>query len=246
MLAMTWLSPFIEKLFARSGSALNARGGAMQAVPISQSGGVMQVVAGSVASSDPATQTDAVGRGPGLLVFTGSLQLVFINREAWELGSRLTQCSNGLVAQGVLPAEVTELSERICRLLRERGDGKDWAQFELVRVSLPSSESVLFRAVGIPHSDGLQRSLILIFMEASGRQAGGIAKQVKWKFGLSDRQAAVVEHLLEGLTNKEIANRLGIAEQTVKEHMKRIMEKTRTTTRTGALMQLFECSRGAS
>jgi DNA-binding CsgD family transcriptional regulator len=206
----------------------------------------MRVVAGSVASSDSAPQTAAVGCGPGLLVFTGSLQLVFINREAWELSSRLTQCSNGLVAQGVLPAEVTELSERSCRLLRERGDGKDCAQLQLVRVSRPSSESVLFRAVGIPHADGLQRSLILIFMEAIGRQEGGIAKQVKWKFGLSDRQAAVVEHLLEGLTNKEIANRLGIAEQTVKDHMKRVMEKTRTTTRTGALMQLFARSRGAS
>jgi len=104
----------------------------------------MRAVAGSVASSDPATQTDVVGRGPGLLVFTGSLQLVFINREAWELGSRLTQCSNGLVGQGVLPAEVTELSERICRLLRERGEGKDREQLQLLRVSRPSSESVLF------------------------------------------------------------------------------------------------------
>jgi DNA-binding NarL/FixJ family response regulator len=199
-----------------------------------------------VASSRPVTQDDTLDRGPGLLVFTGTLQLTFMSHEARELSSRLTQCSNGLVAQGVLPAEVTELSERICRLLRERGEGKDREQLQLVRVSRPSSESVLFRAVGIPHADGLQSSLILIFMERIGRQEGGITKQVKWKFGLSDRQAAVVVQLLEGLTNKEIANRLGIAEQTVKEHMKRIMEKTRTTTRTGALMQLFESSRGAS
>ncbi|HKW86523.1 MAG TPA: LuxR C-terminal-related transcriptional regulator [Nitrospiraceae bacterium] len=169
-----------------------------------------------------------------------------MNREAWELASRLTQRSTGREAQGVLPAEATELSERICRLLRERGEGKDLEQLQLVRVSRPSSESVLFRAVGIPHPDGLQRSLILIFMEAIGRQEGGIAKQVKWKFGLSDRQDAVVQHLIEGLTNKEIANRLGIAEQTVKEHMKQIMQKTQTTTRTGALMCLLEGSHGAT
>ena len=204
------------------------------------------MIAGAVASSDRAEETDTVGRGPGLLVFTGSLQLAFMNREAWELASRLTQRSTGREAQGVLPAEATELSERICRLLRERGEGKDLEQLQLVRVSRPSSESVLFRAVGIPHPDGLQRSLILIFMEAIGRQEGGIAKQVKWKFGLSDRQDAVVQHLIEGLTNKEIANRLGIAEQTVKEHMKQIMQKTQTTTRTGALMRLLEGSHGAS
>ena len=206
----------------------------------------MQEAPPLVASSRPVTQDDTIDRGPGLFVFTGSLQLTFMNHEARELSSRLTRCSNGRMAQGVLPTEVMELSERICRLLRERGEGKDREQLQLLRVSRPSSESVLFRAVGVPHSDGLQRSLILIFMEAIGRQERGVSKQVKWKFELSDRQAAVVEHLLEGLTNKEIANRLGIAEQTVKEHMKRIMEKTRTTTRTGALMQLFESSHGAS
>lgn len=205
----------------------------------------MRVVAGSVTSFDPAIQTETVRRGPGLLVFTGSLQLVFMNREAWELSSRLTRCPDGRMAQGVLPTEVTELSERICRLLRERSERKNWEQLQLVRVSRPSNESVLFRAVGIPHPDDLQRSLILIFMEAIGRQESGIGKQVKWKFGLSDRQEAVVQHLIEGLTNKEIANRLGIAEQTVKEHMKQVMQKTRTTTRTGALMQLLEGSRGA-
>ncbi len=191
-------------------------------------------------------QDDTIDRGPGLLVFTGSLQLAFMNYEARELSSRLTRCSNGQVAQGVLPTEVTELAERISRLLRAGDDGKDREPLQLVRVSPPSSETVLFRAIGVPHSDGLQRSLTLIYMEAIGRQEGRITKQVKWKFGLSDRQAAVLEHLLEGLTNKEIANRLGVAEQTVKEHMKRIMEKTRTTTRTGALMQLFDSSRGAS
>ena len=206
----------------------------------------MQEAPPLVASSRPVTQDDTVDRGPGLLVFTGSLQLAFMNHEARELSSRLTRCSNGRVAQGVLPTEVTDLSERIGRLLRERGEGKDWEQLQLVRVSCPSSESVLFRAIGVPHSDGLQRSLIMIFMEPIGRQEGGITKQVKRKFGLSDRQEMVIQHLIEGLTNKEIANRLGIAEQTVKEHMKGIMKKTGTTTRTGALMQLFERSRGAS
>lgn len=208
--------------------------------------GVMRVVPGSVTSSDPSIQTDRVGRSPGLLVFTGSLQLVFMNHEAWELGSGLTQCANGRVALGVLPIEVTELCERICRLLRERREGKDWEQLQLARVSRPSSESILFRAIGVPHPDSLQRSLILIFMEAIGRQPGEIAKQVKRKFGLSDRQEAVVQHLIKGLTNKEIATRLGITEQTVKEHMKLIMQKTETTTRAGALMQLLQVSRDAS
>jgi len=49
----------------------------------------------------------------------------------------------------------------------------------------------------------------------------------------------VIEHLAKGWTNKEIANALGITEQTVKEHIKHIMQKTKSTTRTGILAQVF-------
>jgi DNA-binding NarL/FixJ family response regulator len=48
----------------------------------------------------------------------------------------------------------------------------------------------------------------------------------------------VVETLLKGSTNKEIANELKITTQTAKEHLKHIMEKTHTTTRTAVLSSL--------
>ncbi|MCE7976493.1 MAG: DNA-binding response regulator, partial [Nitrospira sp. NTP1] len=44
----------------------------------------------------------------------------------------------------------------------------------------------------------------------------------------------------KGWTNKEIANALNITEQTVKEHIKHIMRKTNSTTRTGVLVQIFK------
>ena len=47
-------------------------------------------------------------------------------------------------------------------------------------------------------------------------------------------------HLAQGFTNKEIGVTLGISEQTVKEHLKHIMEKPHCTTRTGVLMQLLQ------
>jgi hypothetical protein len=49
---------------------------------------------------------------------------------------------------------------------------------------------------------------------------------------------------LKGWTNKEIANEMGLALQTVKEHFKHILEKTRTTTRTGIVMQVVNCGLG--
>ena len=58
-------------------------------------------------------------------------------------------------------------------------------------------------------------------------------------FQLTARSQAVVKWLSEGLTNKEIAQRLGITEQTVKEHIQRLMRKTKTRTRTGLLGRLL-------
>jgi DNA-binding NarL/FixJ family response regulator len=48
----------------------------------------------------------------------------------------------------------------------------------------------------------------------------------------------VVQHLLKGWTNKEIANEMRVSEQTVKEHIKHIMKKTTTMTRTGIVIAM--------
>src|SRR5207245_9954967 len=63
--------------------------------------------------------------------------------------------------------------------------------------------------------------------------------QAKEMFPLSAREATVVQHLLKGWTNKEIAIEMGLSEQTVKEHFKHISEKTNTTTRTGIAMKII-------
>src|SRR5439155_278668 len=60
------------------------------------------------------------------------------------------------------------------------------------------------------------------------------------RFRLTEREQAVVEHLIKGWTNKEIAANIGVAEQTVKEHIKHIMGKTGSTTRTALLVKILQ------
>lgn len=52
---------------------------------------------------------------------------------------------------------------------------------------------------------------------------------------LSDREVEVLRHLLDGNRNRDIAQKLYIAEETVKSHMKRIMGKLGANDRTQAL-----------
>ena len=72
-------------------------------------------------------------------------------------------------------------------------------------------------------------------MEALHDQQEPTDESVQERYHFTEREETVVTYLLQGLTNKQIADRLGLSEYTVKDNLKRIMLKTKTTTRTGVL-----------
>lgn len=58
--------------------------------------------------------------------------------------------------------------------------------------------------------------------------------------GLSEREIEILRYLIDGTSNKIIANRLEIAESTVKVHMKTILRKIRMKNRTQAAIWAVE------
>jgi DNA-binding NarL/FixJ family response regulator len=76
----------------------------------------------------------------------------------------------------------------------------------------------------------------VIHRPLSTEQAGA-ARQVP---GLSEKEAAVLAELSQGLSNKEIASRLWLSEQTVKFHLRNIYRKLGITSRTEALRFAYE------
>jgi len=181
-----------------------------------------------------------VGRrlGPGILILTSSTQVLYKDRRAWELCAEISNRSTGM-ANAVLPPQVVELCEEIAKLLQIWTDAKDWEQIRIKRVIGNPDRPILLCGLGIPDRHGLQQSRILVTLEEIGRRRGAVIEQVKDIFHLTEREVTVVQNLLKGWTNKEIAHELGVTEQTVKEHIKHIMAKTKTTTRTGILVQVL-------
>ncbi len=58
--------------------------------------------------------------------------------------------------------------------------------------------------------------------------------------GLSDRELSILSLLGEGLSNKQIAKRLWLAEQTVKFHLTNIYRKLEVSNRTEAVRYAYE------
>ncbi len=181
--------------------------------------------------------------GPGIVVLSTSMQLLHMNRQAAMLARHINQNEKGnhegRSASGVLPASLTELCGEIVKALHVRTEAKDWEQFEVKALAGDPNRPILLRGFGLPDRAGIQQSRIVVTMEEVGRKQTATTEQAKERFQLTEREHAVVEHLAKGWTNKEIANALGITEQTVKEHIKHIMRKTNSTTRTGILAQVL-------
>jgi DNA-binding NarL/FixJ family response regulator len=76
-----------------------------------------------------------------------------------------------------------------------------------------------------------------------GRMVGSLtADMEEFLVPLSPREMEILEHVTRGMSNKEIAFKLGISHQTVKNHMTSILRKLRVDDRTQAAV--YALSRG--
>jgi DNA-binding NarL/FixJ family response regulator len=61
---------------------------------------------------------------------------------------------------------------------------------------------------------------------------------------LSQREVEILQHLVRGMSNKEIASALSLTEGTVKNHMTRILDKLHVPDRTGAALKARDLGLG--
>ena len=169
---------------------------------------------------------------PGVLLFTESLELLFVNEEALAFNKRLADLGTVRAAQGVLCESVMEFCEELLLQVHSKRDPKDWEQFQLRKVVTAVQNPVLLRGIGVPRT----RTLLILMENLSEQQRTGLSFEPRYH--LTDRERAVVSHLLMGMTNKQIAEHLQLSEHTIKDHLKRIMHKTNTTTRTAVIARI--------
>lgn len=169
--------------------------------------------------------------GHGVLMLTSRGRILLMDSRAAAFCRQMRVVTEDRKSRLPLPIVkiVNEIAETLefCR--------KDGEPFHVRRVIEGREGSIFVEAIGLPAKGRVSERRILLTLEMMIPRTS--VRRMD-EFHLTPRETTVVEGLLKGATNKEIGQTMGISEQTTKEHIKHIMKKTKTTTRTGIVMAI--------
>jgi DNA-binding CsgD family transcriptional regulator len=78
------------------------------------------------------------------------------------------------------------------------------------------------------------QAMLGLLLERSPHQGEEIVESAR-RFHLSPRESACVRHIIRGLTTKEVAQRMAVSPNTVKQYVRLVMGKMGVTTRAGII-----------
>ena len=178
----------------------------------------------------------------GVVLFSSTGQLLFMNQEAQVYIRQLQPPSTRENGIGLIPEDIHAVVRDLIGRLMQCEHPKEWETIHLERLCFAADHKLLLRGLCIP-DEPLEKNgrilRILIVIEPLVQKLECPDASIQQRYHLTEREQMVIRYLMFGLTNKEIANRLNLSEYTVKEHLKRIMHKTKTTTRTGLLARMI-------
>jgi DNA-binding CsgD family transcriptional regulator len=183
---------------------------------------------------------------PGVLFLTSSLQLIYKDQHSRHLCTVINHAQGLKAARGLLPPAVLDVCSKVAQRMKT---AKKSVHAEDVQVKqlVPHPETpVLIWGIGLPDPSDPEEGRILVLLEESRRHPAALLRAAQRRFTLTERDTEVVQHLLKGWTNKEIANAMHIGEQAVKEHIRKLMSKTRARTRAALLIAVIALEGGSA
>ena len=172
---------------------------------------------------------------PGILIFKQHRELVFINSEAVTFLKGINK-NDLLKKQDEIPDEIF----RICRSLKKIS--ASGSERPCCNASIGHDGQLYsIRALPLFHAGRKNKSShTMIIIERGTPRRNIDIEKVKAKFNLAKREAEVVEGIVKGFTNREIASALCLSEYTVKDYIKRIMNKLGVKCRTLIFCRVIE------
>ncbi|MEO5632059.1 MAG: LuxR C-terminal-related transcriptional regulator [Nitrospiraceae bacterium] len=183
----------------------------------------------------------------GIILFNSTGQLLFMNTEAQTYTQQLQTLSTRENGTCLIPEKIHTVVRDLIERLMHCDHPKDCESIQVERLCFANDQRLLLRGFCIPDEPLARNSRFLVIMEKLNQQKLECPDaSMQQRYHLTEREQMVIIYLMLGFTNKEIATRINLSEYTVKEHLKRIMQKTQTTTRTGLLARMiFPTPQGA-
>jgi DNA-binding CsgD family transcriptional regulator len=182
----------------------------------------------------------------GVILFNSTGQLLFMNHEAQLFIRQLQPLSHMESGTCLIPEDIHTVVRDLIDRLMHCDHPKDCEGIQVERLCFAADQRLLLRGLCIPDEPLARNSRFLVILEKLNQKLECPDSNIQERYHLTEREQMVIIYLMLGFTNKEIANRLNLSEYTVKEHLKRIMHKTKTTTRTGLLARMiFPTPQGA-
>lgn len=176
----------------------------------------------------------------GVILFTTTGQLLFMNTEAQAFTRQLQPLSTRESGSCLIPEQIHTIVRALIGRLMHCNHPKDCESIQVERLCFANDQRLLLRGFCIPDEPLARNSRFLVIMEKLNQHELQCPDtNIQQRYHLTEREQMVIIYLMLGFTNKEIANRIHLSEYTVKEHLKRIMHKTQTTTRTGLLARMI-------
>ncbi len=176
----------------------------------------------------------------GIILFNSTGQLLFMNTEAQTYTQQLQPLSTRENGTCLIPEKIHTVVRDLIGRLMHCDHPKDCESIQVERLCFANDQRLLLRGFCIPDAPLARNSRFLVIMEKLNHQKLECPDaSMQQRYRLTEREQMVIIYLMLGFTNKEIANRINLSEYTVKEHLKRIMQKTQTTTRTGLLARMI-------
>jgi DNA-binding CsgD family transcriptional regulator len=176
----------------------------------------------------------------GIILFNSTGQLLFMNTQAQAFTRQLQPLSTREHGTCLIPEKIHTVVRDLIGRLMHCDHPKDCESIQVERLFFDNDQRLLLRGFCIPDEPLARNSRFLVIMEKLNQQKLECPDtNMQQRYHLTEREQMVIIYLMLGFTNKEIANRINLSEYTVKEHLKRIMQKTQTTTRTGLLARMI-------
>lgn len=175
----------------------------------------------------------------GVVLFSNTGQLLFMNQEAQSYIRQLQHSTAKENGACLIPEDIHAVVRELMTRLMDCDDPKDCETIQVERICLGLEQHLLLRGLCVPDEPLAHSSRLFIIMEKLNHKLEYPDANIQQRYHLTEREQMVIIYLMLGFTNKEIANRLNLSEYTVKEHLKRIMQKTKTITRTGLLARIL-------